>query len=222
MGATTDPKAMLGRCETLMLDMDGTVLDLAFDNYVWRQLVPERYARSSGMSVEAARDHLFAQYHAIQGNLEWYCLDHWSDRLGMDMLELHRGVNHRIGFLPGAKDFLQAVREHDTRVILVTNSHPDTLALKDEVTGVVDYFDGVYTSHGFGYAKESQEFWRALQDEVGFDAQTALMVDDTVSVLKSAATYGVEMLLTVTRPDTTEPVRSGSDFTGIEAVADML
>jgi putative hydrolase of the HAD superfamily len=172
--------------------------------------------------LEAARDQLFAQFRALQGNLDWYCLDHWSDRLGMDMLELHRDVNHRIGYLPGAKEFLQAVREHDTRVIMVTNSHPDTLALKDEVTGLVEYFDGVYTSHGFGYVKESQEFWCALQDEVGFDTQTTLMVDDTVSVLESAATYGVEMLLTVTRPDTTEPVRGGSDFTGVEAVADML
>ena len=217
-----DPKAMLSRCETLVLDMDGTVLDLAFDNYVWRELVPERYAHTSGKSVEAARDQLFAQYRAIQGNLEWYCLDHWSDRLGMDMLELHRDVNHRIDYLPGAREFLQTVREHDIRVILVTNSHPDTLALKDEVTGLVEYFDGVYTSHEFGYAKESQEFWSALQDEVGFDAQTALMVDDTVTVLESADTYGVEMLLTVTLPDTTEPVRGASDFAGVEAVADML
>lgn len=217
-----DPKAMLDRCETLMLDMDGTVLDLAFDNYVWHRLVPERYAHASGISVEAARDQLFAQYQALRGNLEWYCLDHWSDRLGMDMLELHRDVNHRIGYLPGAKEFLQTMRDHDIRVILVTNSHPDTLALKDEVTGLVEYFDGVYTSHGFGYAKESQEFWRALQDEVGFDAQTALMVDDTVSVLENADIYGVKMLVTVTRPDTTEPVRSGSDFEGVEAVADML
>lgn len=217
-----DPKAMLSRCETLMLDMDGTVLDLAFDNYIWHQLVPERYAHTSGMSFEAACDQLFAQFRALQGNLEWYCLDHWSDRLGMDMLELHRDVNHRIGYLPGAKEFLRTVREHDTRVILVTNSHPDTLALKDEVTGLVEYFDGVYTSHGFGHAKESQEFWYALQDEVGFDMQTTLIVDDTVSVLESADTYGVNMLLSVTRPDTTKPVRSGSDFAGVEAVADML
>ncbi len=217
-----DPKAMLSRCETLMLDMDGTVLDLAFDNYIWHQLVPERYAHTSGISFEAACDQLFAQFRALQGNLEWYCLDHWSDRLGMDMLELHRDVNHRIGYLPGAKEFLRTVREHDTRVILVTNSHPDTLALKDEVTGLVEYFDGVYTSHGFGHAKESPEFWCALQDEVGFDMQTTLMVDDTVSVLESADTYGVNMLLSVTRPDTTKPVRSGSDFAGVEAVADML
>ena len=114
------------------------------------------------------------------------------------------------------------VREHDTRVILVTNSHPDTLALKDEATGLVEYFDAVYTSHRFGHAKESQEFWSALQDEVGFDTQTTLMVDDTVSVLQCAEIHGVKMLLTVTRPDTTAPVRRGSAFAGVEAVVDML
>jgi len=34
----TDPQTALERCETLMLDMDGTILDLAFDNYIWLNL----------------------------------------------------------------------------------------------------------------------------------------------------------------------------------------
>ena len=31
----TDPQTALANCNTLMLDMDGTVLDLAFDNYLF-------------------------------------------------------------------------------------------------------------------------------------------------------------------------------------------
>jgi putative hydrolase of the HAD superfamily len=121
---------MLNECETLMLDMDGTVLDLAYDNYVWKELVPEHYAEAKGISVDLARSRLYAKYRAIQGDIQWYCLDHWSERLGLDVLELHRGVNHRIDYLPGAKRFLQALHEHDVRVLLVTNSHPDTLVTR--------------------------------------------------------------------------------------------
>ena len=29
--------------DTVLLDMDGTLLDLAFDNYFWQTLVPETY-----------------------------------------------------------------------------------------------------------------------------------------------------------------------------------
>lgn len=217
-----DPQTALERCETLMLDMDGTILDLAFDNYIWKDLVPRRYAAENDLSFEAARDLLFEKYAAVQGDLEWYCLDHWNDRLGIDVVKIHHDVTHRIGYLPGALEFLRAVHASDVRVLLVTNSHPDTLALKDAVTGLADYFDGLYSSHVFGHAKESQSFWEALRDEVDFESDTTLFVDDSEPVLKSAAEYGVGMLLRVTRPDTTEPVRRGSDFRGVEGVRDLL
>ncbi len=217
-----DPKTMLSRCETLMLDMDGTVLDLAYDNYVWKELVPERYAESKGMSVEDARDRLFTKYRAIQGHIEWYCLDHWSERLGLDVLELHRDVNHRIGYLPGAKDFLETMHQHEVRVLLVTNSHPDTLELKDEATGLANYFDGIYTSHEFGYAKERQEFWYALQEEEGFLRESTLFVDDNRTVLESAETYGLEMLVEIKQPDTSEPPKSDPAYAGVTGVSDML
>lgn len=205
-----------------MLDMDGTVLDLAYDNYVWKQLVPEHYAKVSGISVDDARNRLFAKYRAIQGDIQWYCLDHWSERLGLDVLALHRGVNHRIGYLPGALGFLQALREHHVRVLLVTNSHPDTLALKDEVTGLAEYFDAIYTSHQFGFAKERQEFWHALREQENFRSESTLFVDDNRTVLQSAETYGLEMLVEISQPDTSEPARETPVYTGVPGVADLL
>ncbi len=205
-----------------MLDMDGTLLDLAFDNYVWRDLVPRRYAAANGLTLAAAREHLFEQYRAVQGDLEWYCLDHWCDRLQIDVVQLHHDVNDRIGYLPGALGFLRTVSDQDLRVLLVTNSHPDTLALKDAVTGLGDYFDGLVSSHDYGHAKESQAFWQALEDDVGFDVETTLFVDDSQPVLRSASDYGLKMLVTITRPDTSRPLRNGSEFTGVESVADIL
>ncbi len=213
---------MFNACETLMLDMDGTVLDLAYDNYVWKQLVPEHYAEVKGISLDAARSRLYAKYRSIQGDIQWYCLDHWSERLGLDVLELHRDVNHRIDYLPGAKGFLQSLREHHVRVLLVTNSHPDTLALKDEVTGLAEYFDAIYTSHQFGYAKERQEFWHALQEEEGFLRESTLFVDDNQTVLKSADTYGLKMLVEISHPDTSEPARETPAYTDVAGVADLL
>lgn len=205
-----------------MLDMDGTILDLAFDNYVWGELVPQRYAEQSSLPYETARDQLFSKYRALQGNLDWYCLDHWTERLGIDVLQLHHEVQHRIGYLPGARKFLETVRESDIKVLLVTNSHPDTLELKDNTVGFSDCFDSLHTSHTYGHAKESQEFWRGLQDEVGFNPENTMFVDDTVSVLRSAGEYGIGTLVTVTRPDTTEPVRESNGFASVEGVHEMM
>lgn len=205
-----------------MLDMDGTILDLAFDNYVWKQLVPKRYAAHKGLAFDIARERLFAKYASIQGDLEWYCLDHWSERLGFDVLGLHREVHDRIEYLPGAKAFLECVRDMRVKVLLVTNSHPDTLHLKEDTLGFSSFFDGVHSSHSYGHAKERQEFWHLLQEEEGFEPETTMFVDDTLPVLRSAVDYGIAMPVTISRPDTSEPMRDGSEFVEIEGVADLL
>ncbi len=205
-----------------MLDMDGTILDLAFDTYVWKQLVVGRYAEHNGLEYQVARDRLFAKYASIQGDLEWYCLDHWSERLGFDVLELHHEVHERIDFLPGAKDFLETVREMDVKVLLVTNSHPDTLRLKERTLGFAHCFDGIHSSHTYGHAKERQAFWNALQEEEGFDPETTVFVDDTLPVLRSAADYGIRANVVITHPDTTEPVRDNGEFPGVLGVRELL
>ncbi len=217
-----NPKSLLEKCSTLMLDMDGTILDLAFDNYVWQELVPQKYAERLGICNDDARDFLYSKYRNLRGKLDWYCVDHWREQTGLDILAIHREVNERIGYLPGARRFLETVSKRNIRLIMVTNAHRDTLAIKTEVTGVADYFDHIYTSHDVGYAKEDQPFWKALHDAESFDPARTLFVDDNISVLRSARQFGVEMLLRVTRPDTTAALKDDSEFAGIEGLIDLL
>ena len=117
---------------------------------------------------------------------------------------------------------METVVGHDLRMLLVTNSHQKTLAIKTEVTGVVDFFDGIYTSHDLGHAKEAQPFWHALHEAEGFDRETTLFIDDNPRVLESARTFGISMLLNITRPDTRRPPRENRGFPTIESVASLL
>jgi putative hydrolase of the HAD superfamily len=219
---TFDPKAAFERCETLMLDMDGTVLDLAYDNFMWLTQVPRCWAEINDMSFDEARAYLLSRFGKIQGELHWYCLDHWSELLGLDVMQLHRENHERIDYLPGAQEFLEVVSQRDITVLLVTNSHPDTLQLKDEVTGLSKFFDGVHSAHSYGFAKEQQQFWDALRAVQPFDPATTMFVDDTHRVLRSAARYGVDKLVAVTRPDTSVPNRENDEFVGVEGVAALL
>jgi len=212
---------LLDRCDTLMLDMDGTLLDLAYDNYMWMEHIPAEYARQKDVPVDSAREHLYATFKRLEGTLNWYCLDHWSNELDLDVTKLHREQNGRIGFLPGARQFLEKVSAHRVRLLLVTNSHQHTLDIKTEVTDIVDYFDGVYTSHALGFAKEDQPFWQQLREKEAFDPARTVFVDDNVAVLQSARDFGVEMLLHITRPDTGRPAREHDDFVGIEGVGKL-
>ncbi len=205
-----------------MLDMDGTLLDLAYDNYMWLEHIPAEYARQNSINEADARELLAAKFRNEEGKLQWYCLDHWSEVLDLDVKELHRRENERIDYLPGAKDFLESVLQHEVRLLLVTNSHLDTLAIKTEVTGIADFFDAIYTSHELGHAKEDQPFWHALHEAEGFDRETTLFIDDNPLVLESARTFGISMLLNITRPDTSAPVRAHHNFPAIESVAHLL
>jgi len=204
-----------------MLDMDGTVLDLAFDNFMWLQHVPEQYAEARGIAPDKARRHLYAKFEEMLGRLEWYCLDHWSEFLGLDVAQLHRDQNHRIGYLPGAREFLQRVADHEVRLLLVTNSHLEVLEIKHEVTGIKTHFDGIHSSHEFGHPKESQAFWHALREAEGFDPATTLFVDDTRAVLDSAAEFGVRGLREVIHPDTSKDPREPSGYTPVKGVSEL-
>ncbi len=205
-----------------MLDMDGTLLDLAYDNYMWLERIPAEYARQNSIGEAEARELLAAKFRSQEGKLQWYCLDHWSEVLDLDVKEMHRRENDRIDYLPGAKDFLESVLQHEVRLLLVTNSHLDTLAIKSEVTGITDFFDAIYTSHELGHAKEDQPFWHALHEAEGFDRETTLFIDDNPLVLESARTFGISMLFNITRPDTSAPVRDHHDFPAIESVASLI
>lgn len=211
----------LDDADVLMLDMDGTVLDLAYDNFMWLTLIPGEYARHRGLAPEAAKDELFGLYRHLLGSLEWYCLDHWSDRLGIDVVALHREHRERIDYLPGAQAFLEAAAGGSLRLLLVTNSHRDTLDLKTDVTRLDRYFDGIHSAHDLGYPKEDARFWEALAEAEGFDPGRAVFVDDTSPVLRSARDFGIATVLQVLRPDTSRPQREAMEFDGIGGIADL-
>ncbi len=215
-------RTTLEECDTLLLDMDGTLLDLAYDNYMWLTHIPRAFAERHGVSEETARRRLYDHYRRLQGELDWYCLDHWSERLDLDIIGLHREERERIGWLPGAQAFLEAIGARGLNVLLVTNSHRDTLALKSEVTGIERYFERVHTAHDFGFSKEQRGFWEALAEEQGFDPETTMFVDDTESVLDSARRYGVRHLVTILRPDTSREPKADTAFDGIHGVSELL
>ena len=205
-----------------MLDMDGTLLDLAFDNYFWRQVVPLEYARRRRMPQSQARDQLYAKMRALQGTLDWYCLDYWSEILGLDIAGMHRDANDRIAYLPGAEEFLEHVAASGVRMLMVTNSHRTTLDIKNEVTNVTRFFDEIYTSHDVGHAKEDQPFWKSVKSQENFDPERTMLIDDNLQVLESARKFGVKHLVAVAQPDTTAPVRDVVGFPAVDRVSNLI
>ena len=208
--------------DTVLLDMDGTILDLAFDNYFWRELVPRCFARSAGISEASARAHVYDHYARREGTLEWYCLDHWAAEFGIDLRSLKRASSQRVRYLPGAREFLAAARTHHCRVMLVTNAHADALAVKKGVAGLAVWIDEFVTSHEIGYAKEDEEFWPLLCEHHALEPASTLLIDDSFPVLAAAADFGIAGLIGISRPDSRKPARVIDGFRCIDNIGALL
>ncbi len=203
------------KIDTVLLDMDGTLLDLRYDNYFWLEYLPERYARQYGLTVAEALKWLQSFSNSLHGTLNWYCVDYWSEAIGMDVEALKLEVRHLVHFRPGALDFLEFLHDNGKRCILVTNAHPKAMELKLVASGLGDYLHARYSSHLFKLAKENTGFWGKLQQEAGLDYQRCLFIDDSLNVLRCAREEGLPHLLQVLQPDSTLPARPRSEFPGI-------
>lgn len=208
--------------DTVMLDMDGTLLDLAFDNFFWLELVPAEYARRNGMSELQARIEIKHRYDGVVGRLPWYCVDHWSRELGLDILELKWRHQHRVRYLPMVPEFLNAVRQRAKRLLLVTNAHREAMAVKIARTGLDSYFDALISAHDFDVPKESSAFWPSLKRSFPFDPTRTLLVEDSLAVLRAARDFGVRHTIAVRMPDSGQPAREVADFPAVDGVHELL
>ncbi len=207
--------------DTVLLDLDGTLLDQAYDNHIWRDLVPQRFALSQGLDLHAAYSEIARRFAERIGTLDWYCIDYWSRTLGVDIGALHREVRSHVAWLPGAREFLLRMRANGKRLVLLTNSHPIALAVKHEQSGVLDYLDAAVTSHDFGAPKENPQFWTAALARFAYNPARSLFADDNSKMLEAARVAGIRWVYGVRHWDTKGSRREHVDHAAVEGVADL-
>jgi len=210
------------KINTVLLDMDGTLLDLNFDNHFWKEFVPLKYAEKHGISISTAKQQLEPQFKSMEGKLEWYCLDYWSDALALDIAGLKAEIAGLIAVLPHVTEFLEKIRQSPKRVLLVTNAHRDSVDLKMEKTCLQPFFDSIISSHDFGLPKENPGFWELLQQQHAFEKQSTLLIDDSPAVLNSARQFGMAYLISVSKPDTRQPKKESGDYPAIEDFRELM
>ena len=210
-------KIPFGRIDFVLLDLDGTLLDKYFDDYFWEHLVPERYAEAHNVTFGRAKEELLEMYRSHEATLNWTDLDFWSGQLGLDIPALKEQIKHLIEVHPHVEEFLETLRSRGKKVYLFTNAHYKAIEIKFKKTGLAKYFDHIVASYGMGYPKEDIRFWEKAQDLTGFKKEGSLFIDDTESVLATAAQFGIKYLLLKEKPASREVkgrVRTSSPPTG--------
>lgn len=208
--------------ETVLLDMDGTLLDKHYDDYFWEEYVPQIFAAQNNLSDLEARTVLLKTYKAKEGTLDWTDLDYWSEQLRLDIPALKVKINHLIKIHPYVLDFLKFLKIAQKRVFLVTNAHSKTLGIKMEKTALNGYFDRIICAEEIGRPKEDHIFWEGLRQIIKYDKSTTMLAEDTEKILQSAQRYGIKHLIYVAKPSSRQAVKKSAKFKSIIYFNELL
>ena len=186
------PRLRWDDIDDVLLDMDGTLLDRHFDNFFFEEELPRRYAALHGLPFEVSRERLMAMYRTVEGELAWTDLHYWTERVGIDVVALHKEL---------------------------TNAHKAGVAVKSAKTGLARHVDRIVDAFEVGYLKMRAEYWPACRRLVGFDPTRSLYVDDDESCLLAAKQFGIHRLVHSAKSSTQlAPVHSAS-FASVERLS---
>lgn len=202
--------------DTVLLDMDGTILDRHFDDHFWLEHVPKQWSRSNNTTLEYAKEHLYHLFRSQEYTLNWTDLDYWSDQLELDIPVLKREIEHLIAVHPHVIEFLLFLKNAGKTVWLVTNAHSKTLELKLKKTRIGSYFDGIISAHQVGLPKEDAHFWGKLQEFVTYDPSRTLLGEDSETNLATAEQYSIRFLVYISRYSSKIEPRQSERFPTIE------
>lgn len=208
--------------DDVLLDMDGTLLDRHFDNFFFEEELPRRYAVKHALTFDAARDQLMAMYRSVEGELAWTDLHYWTERVGIDVVALHRELDHMIGFLPDAEAFLLALRRLGKRVTVLTNAHRAGVDVKTAKTGLDRHVNRIVDAFEVGWLKMRAEYWPTCRQLVGFDPKRALYVDDDEQCLAAAERFGINRIFHRSKSSSQDPAVPSSRFASIESFQTIL
>ena len=208
--------------DSVFLDMDGTLLDLHFDNHFWLDHVPQRYAEKHGLTKQRALDVLIPLFKSMEGTIDWYCVDYWSKELNLDIALLKEEIKHLIQVHPFVIEFLKNLEKAGKRRVLVTNAHQKSLSLKMTNTPLSGLLDSIISAHQLGIPKEEIHFWKELTRLETYDPQRTLLIDDNLSALSSAKEYGIKHLLAIYKPDSQANIKNVGSFQAIHSFSEIM
>ena len=208
--------------DEILLDLDGTLLDLNFDLHFWLEYLPIIYSEKHKVRIEDAKNILLKMLDAEIGTLNWYCLDFWNNKLDLDIVQLKRNVSHLIQVHPNVDEFLTQIKLMNKKIYLVTNAHRETIKLKMQATKIEHYFDNIISSHDFGFAKQQQHFWHELTRNIGLKKERAIFFDDSQDVLNAARKYNIRQIIAISKPSSKLAAKEVSGFINIENFSQVM
>jgi len=165
----------------ISFDMDGTLIDPEFTDWVWSHGIPTLYAQKSGIPFEEAKAFVEVEYRKVgEGVVEWYDIKYWFRFFQLEMhwqvlmeryidkINVYSDVNHILERLKGKFS-----------LILTSNAGREFIDIEMEATGLGRYFDRIFSATSdFGDVKKTARFYHRICEILGANPHEIVHVGD--------------------------------------------
>jgi HAD superfamily hydrolase (TIGR01549 family) len=151
--------------QIISFDMDGTLVESEYTEWVWHHGIPKLYAEKAGIPFEEAKDFVLREYRKVgEAAIEWYDIKYWFRlfQLEMDWKTLMKRYVDKINVYPDVKRLLDQLKGK-FRLILTSNAGREFIDVEMEATGLDRYFDQIFSaSSDFQEVKKTPSFYQRI------------------------------------------------------------
>ena len=167
--------------QIISFDMDGTLVDPEFTDWVWLHGIPRLYAEKTNIPFEEAKHFVVGEYLKVgEGAIEWYDIKYWFQffKLEKNWKDLMLQYVDKIRIYPDVDDILAWLKEKFP-IILTSNAGREFIDIEMEATGLGRYFDRIFSATSdFGQVKKTAGFYGRICGALGVYPQEIVHVGD--------------------------------------------
>jgi len=149
----------------ISFDMDGTLVDSEFTDWVWLDGIPTLYARKKGLSFDEAKALVVEEYQKVgEGAVEWYDIKYWFRFFQLDETwkTLMERYADKISAYEDGHHILKRLKERYP-LVLTSNAGREFIDIEMDVTGMGRYFDHIFSATSdFRAVKKTSQFYQRI------------------------------------------------------------
>lgn len=175
----------------ISFDMDGTLVDPEFTDWVWLHGIPKLYAEKAGIPFEEAKHTVVEEYLKVgEGSIQWYDIKYWFSlfRLDTSWKDLMHQYTDKIKIFPDVSGILSRLSarggsalggKERYSIVLTSNAGREFIDVEMEVTGLIRYFDRIFSATSdFGEVKKTGAFYKKICEILGSRPDEIVHVGD--------------------------------------------